>query len=280
MGFFRVVEILPPLFPASRDKGDHIDIEQKIERFLEEARSIREHADLVLVADVKDPRMLKFSTLQAAAMIKDRLRMDAAPVIVARDFSRLQLLSTVLTGLSLDLPYMMLAWGDDYPRNARSTNVRDFGTLEDAIREAALIGTRARAATKLVAPVNLTSLATPRGLSTARGRLRAGAEYLLAQPPTTDPETFVAHASMLERADLKEKVLLNVFPFRDAADLKNCESYFGWRLPKRLHRASSEGGGTLFELESDVIRSLRSGGFPGVYLNTRGIPGVAEALLK
>ena len=279
MGFLRVVEVFPPLFPSSRRKEDHIDFEHSLERFLDGVRTVRTHADVILIADVKNTKLLKFSALEAAALLKERLRVEVAPVLVARDSNRPRFLSSVLTGMSMELDYLMFAWGDVYPSAARATNVRDFRSLAEALREADLLRTRARAATRFFAPVNVEGLATPGEVARARGRLRAGADYLLAQPPTSDVEALDRHANLLLQAKLKDRVLLNVFPFRDLKDVMECETYFGWRLPESLHRTAERGGRALLEAEREVVVALRDRGFPGVYLNTRGTPAVAERLL-
>jgi len=280
MGFLRVVELFPPLFPSSERGSERVGVGETLDRFFAEARSVRGLADVMLVADVKSPKFVEFSTLEAAALLKERLQVDAAPVIVTRDLSRRKFLSTVLTGLSLGLGHMMLAWGDDYPAESRSSNVRDYASLAESIREAALLKRRLRAHARFLAPVNVDTLTTPRGAALAKERLRAGAEYLLAQPPTTDLEVLERHAGVLRRTGLEAKVILNVFPFRDLKDVLECEKYFGWELPATLRRTAEKGGGALFEAEKGVVEGLRSRGLPGVYLNTRGIPGMAERLLS
>jgi len=280
MGFLRVVEVFPPLSPSSRKREDRIDFEHLLDRFLDDAGSVRAYADVLLVADVKNTKLLKFSTLEAAALLKDRLRLEVAPVLVARDFNRPQFLSSVLTGLSLELDYLMFAWGDDYPAATGATNVRDFHSLAEVIGEAAILRKRARAATKFLAPINVERLSKHGEGARARARLRAGAEYLLAQPPTADSESLGRHEELLLESRLRDRVLLNVFPFRDLKDVKECEAYFGWRLSKGLHDAAEKGEIALFEAEKGVVMALRDQGFPGVYLNTRGTPAMAERLLS
>ncbi len=281
MAFLKVVEVFPPLFPSPAADGGHLGLEAKVERFVEEARSLRNLADVILVADLKDPNLLKMSTLEAAAILEERLGVRAAPVVVARDMNRQRFLSTVLTGLGIGLSSMMIAWGDSFPAGSGSTNVRDFRSLAEAIRRASSIGKMAPSSLLLLAPIDLNSLAHPEGVKRARERLRAGADYLLAQPPTTDPRgTFDAHSSLLAKTGLKERVLPNVFPFRNAKDIRECEKYFGWKLPRALHEDAARGGGALFEAERAVVGRLRREGFPGVYLSTRGTPSVARRLLS
>ncbi len=277
----KVIEVFPPLFPSSAIERGHLDLGAKVERFVEEARSLRALADVILVADVKNQDFLKFSTLEASAILKERLGVQAAPVIVARDMNRQRFLSTILTGLGLGLSSMMIVWGDRYPVGSGSTNVRDFRSLADAIRRASRIGKMARSPLLLFAPVDLNSLSSQEGMERARERLRAGADYLLAQPPTTDPgATFDTHSSLLGASGLKDKVLPNVFPFRSAKDVRECERYFGWRLPRALHEDAARGEAVLFEAERAVVRRLKREGFPGVYLSTRGTPSVARMLLS
>jgi 5,10-methylenetetrahydrofolate reductase len=278
--FLRVVEVLPPLFRVSRKSEDHIALDAKMERFTAEVRGIRNFADVVLIANVKDQSFLKVDTVHAAAMLQDFLRVKAAPVIVARDHNRPQFLSTVLTAISIGLESLMIAWGDDYTDTEAGSNVRNFSTLAEALREASLIRSRARAPTKFFAPVDLRSLSCPKGIAMAKERLRAGADVLLAQPPTTDSgNEFERHRSLVEKSGLMGKVMLNVFPFRDEEDATKYEKMFGWRLPKTLHEAASKGRASLQSIERDVVRRSVEEGFPGIYLSTRGEPSLAGRLL-
>jgi len=175
----------------------------------------------------------------------------------------------------------MFAWGDDYPSSTRASNVRDFSSLGEAIRHASLVRRRAGSATRFLAPVDLDRLARSGGASQADNRLRAGADLLLAQPPTTDAErNFDRHASLLSSKGLAGRVLLSVFPFRNPADVRHCEKYFGWNLPESLHKAAAGGESPLLEMERSVVKRLRQDNFPGVYVATRGEPAVAERLLS
>jgi 5,10-methylenetetrahydrofolate reductase len=280
LAFLRVVEVLPPLFAASGGRKDRLITGAAMERFGEEARSIRDFADIILVANVKDLRRVKLDSVHAAVMLQEDFDLSAAPVIVVRDQNRPQFLSTVLTAISLGVNSMMIAWGDDYPESSRVSNVRDFPDLAGAIREATRIRTRARSPARFFAPIDLESLAYPKGVALARERLKAGADFLLAQPPTTDDgETFDRHDSLLEQSGLKGKVLPNVFHFKDDGDIRDYERMFGWRLPRELHLAAKSEG-RLSELERKVVRRLRTSGCAGVYLSTRGSPSIAERVLS
>lgn len=280
LAFLRVVEVLPPLFSASSKSEDRLAIDAKMERFTEEVRSIRNFADIIVVANVKNSRLLKIDSVHAAIMLQEFLRVEAAPVIVVRDMNRPQFLSTVLTAMSITLKSLMIAWGDDYPASVGTTNVRDYRSLAAALRDASRIRSRAHSSTRFLAPVDIRDLSSSRGASRARRRISSGADILVAQPPTTDArESFDKHASLIERAGLGGKVLLNVFPFKDEPDVKRYENMFGWKLPKSLHKAAESGTRSLLSLEKEVIGRLRDEGFPGVYLATGGDPSVAERML-
>ncbi len=280
MAFLRVIEVFPPLFPISpKDKGS-IGLEEKTERFVEEVRSIRDLADVFLVASVKNPQLLKLSTVEAARMLEERLRVEAAPVIVVRDNNKVQFLSTVLTGISIGLGSMMIAWGDKYPASAGSTNVRDYSSLSESIRDASSIRTRARGSTRFFAPMDIGLMGNSKGKALAKSRLEAGADLLLAQPPTIDSAALDMQTSRLEESGMKNKVLLNVFPFKDSQDLDYCEKYFGWRFPERFRDLAEAGESALLNEERNVIRRLRNEGFPGLYVSTRGNPSIARSLLS
>jgi hypothetical protein len=201
-------------------------------------------------------------------------------VLVVRDEDRLQLLSSVVAGLVGGLKSMMLAWGDaDQPR--RAPRLIRFGGLSEALEEASRIRDKARSRCRFFAPVDLRRLFTTDGVALAKARLAAGASLLLAQPPTTDAvETFDSHSKLIRTAGLGGRVLPNVFPFRNSLDVSECEKYFGWSLPKSLHEGAKEGESSLLGIQREVIRRLKSEGFPGVYISTRGTPAVARALLS
>jgi 5,10-methylenetetrahydrofolate reductase len=277
MGFLRIVEVFPPTFPVSSKENGSVALEEKTESFIEGVRSIRDLADIFLVASLKNPESLRLSSIEAARLLQDRLRVDAAPVVIVRDTNRLQFLSMVLTAVSLDFAAMMIAWGDNYPDSARTTNVRDFSDLGEAIREANTVRRRARGSMKYFAPVDL-QLRKREALG--KSRLVAGADYLLAQPPSFDSDTLDQQSSKLERLGIRNKVIPNVFPFKDAKDLEYCEKYFGWRFPKHFRNVATKGGSALLKEERNVVRRLRDEGFPGVYVSTRGHPPLARSLLS
>jgi hypothetical protein len=78
---------------------------------------------------------------------------------------------------------------------------------------------------------------------------------------------------------MRDSVLPGVFPFRSAPDVARCEAFFGWALPKSLHRVARAGKEALNEEASRVVKELRTQGYPGVYVSTRGTPLTARRLL-
>jgi len=123
-------------------------------------------------------------------------------------------------------------------------------------------------------------LGQEKGDAQAKSRLEAGADYLLAQPPTFDSDTLDKHLSRLEKSGIRDKVLLNVFPFKDSKDLDYCERYFGWKFPGHFRELAESGESALLKEQRNVVRRLRNGGFPGFYVSTRGNPSVARSLLS
>ena len=279
MVFFRVVEVFPPLFRIE-PKEPKIDLELKLEQFVKGVRNIRSYADLFLVASLKNPNLLKFSSIQAAALLQERAKVKAAPVIVTRDANRPQILSSILTSVGLGLHSLMLVWGDRYPGTSGVRNSYDFRSLSQVIAEARAIATRAGANARILAPITITNLKSRHGSKLASSRLKAGAYLLLAQPPTTDSlGTFDAHAGLLDAAGLRGSVLPCVFPFRGEDDVSKSEKYFGWKLPGRLHRLARSGKEALTTEAREVAKRLKLEGFPGVYLSTRGEPQMAKEIL-
>ena len=280
MSFLRVLEVLPPLFRFADKEGGALDVAASTARFTDAVRGARAFGDVFLVANVKDPALLKLDAVQTAVMLREVLGVDAAPVIVVRDQNRPRFLSSALSGISAELKWVMFAWGDELPASAKASNVRDYASLAAAIRDASRIRARALSPTRFFAPVDIDRLASSDGVALARRRIRAGANMLLAQPPTTDAEeTFDRHASAVRKAGLEGRVILGVFPFKGVDDVRSYERKFGWTLPKTLHRAAAKGEGELLETGREVVRRLRSERQPGVYVITRGDPAVAERLL-
>ncbi len=274
-----MVEVFPPLFTIRGTKED-INLGSKLEELVGQVREIRKYADLILVATVKNPDLLKVSSIITAAFIQKNTGIEAAPSIVVRDSNRLQLLSEIVTAYSLGLKSVLLVWGDRYPAGANSKNAYDFRSLSEVIREAVRIASRAGIKPRILAPVTIGSTGRTAPARLGAERVKAGASLLLGQPPTTDPkETFDRHAVALGSAGLKGSVLLNVFPFRDRKDVVNCEKYFGWKLPRRLHDTAGGGKSALVLEARGVVERLRSEDFPGVYVSTRRDPTVVKDVL-
>lgn len=258
-----------------------IALDAAFDAFVEGVKETARYSDLTLVASVKDPALVRFDPVHAAVMLRERLQIDVAPVVVSRDQNRPQLLSSVLAGMQRGLTSVMLAWGDDLPASSGASNVRDIVSLSDAISDVSKLAARAGRSMRVLAPVDLSRLARPRGASVASGRIGAGAELLLAQPPTTDPgETFDSHAALIDRAGLNGKVLPGVFPFKDRDDVRRYEGLFGWSLPARVHDSAASGRRGMVELERQVVGRLKDEGFPGVYFATRGAPETAREVLS
>lgn len=277
MAFLRVVEVLPPLFQGP--PSGRIQAAAALDRFAGGVRNVRDLGDVFLVARVKRENVLKVDPVHAAAFLRAKVGVNAAPVVVVRDYNRPQFLSTMLTCISMGLRSAMVAWGDDYS-SGHATNVRDYADLAAAIREVSSLRSRAGSQFVIFAPVDVEGLATDGGVRRAKERLKAGADYLLAQPPTTDAgETFERHSRAVRRAGLGHRVIPGVFHFKDERDVKAYEAMFEWRLPRALHEAARYGEGALVRHELEVVRRLVREGFPGVYLSTRGEPAVAKLLL-
>ncbi|QQG48924.1 MAG: hypothetical protein HY247_01000 [archaeon] len=279
MSFLRVVEVFPPLFPKAATDGPPKDSE--IDRFVDSIRSIRVHADIVLVSSLKRADVVMLPPVHSAAILEERAGVKAAPVIVVRRMTRDEFDSTVLESLALGLDAVMLAWGDPDPLLPRVRSPEGHATLSEAIARAKLLAKRAGRDLRVLSPVDLRTLSTRPGGTIVSSRLAAGADTLLAQPPTTDAGvTFEEHAAAVGMARLKEKVMLSVFPFFSAEDVTKREAAFGWRLSEEVHRAAEQGADALVGESRRIVGRLRTDGFPGVYLSTRGDPSIAERILS
>ncbi len=277
--FLRVVEVFPPALPLKGLKSRKADLKLKLEDFVEGVEGIEDLADIILVADLKDTGLAKFSSVAAACLLRSKLGVNAAPVIVARDSNRQSVSSLVMTGLSMGLSSVMLAWGDPYVAVQGVKNVFDYRSLSELIWDTRSLADRYGVDLTILAPIDLSK--GPQNLARlATSRLKSGADYLLAQPPTTDAgSTFDSHSAAIEDAGLRSKVLPNVFPFRDFADLMACGAKFRWVFPPSLNELAQEGGEALLREAKTVVTRAKRDGMPGVYLSTRGDPEVARTLL-
>jgi len=279
--FLRIVEVFPPNFTAERDREPLIGLRQKTRDFLERVKKIQNLADAILVADVKDLTRLKLGTIYSAAMVRDEVGIEAVPVITARDSNRPAIRSAVLTALSLGLDSLMFVWGDTYAENDGAKNVYDYTGVSEMLREAGALFERSGVRPTFFAPLDLATLDAPRGKRLAHSRLKSGAEYLLAQPPTADiVHTFPFHMRALRSRRLDSRVLLNVFPFRSRDDIEYCRKKFGWDLPPHLDAIAEKGGEPeLLKEAKRVADRLRAAGCQGVYVSTRGRPELARFIL-
>ena len=277
--FTSIVEIFPPVFSTSVEVEPVVGVPQKTRDFVERVRRIKHLADSFLIADVMDPARMKLPTVLSASILRDRLGVDAIPVITTRDSNRTAVISSLLAAFSHGLTGVMLVWGDRY-KEGGPRNVYDFKSLSEVIGLAKSLADRSGSRCRFLAPVNLQSLKTKKGRTLAKDRLSAGADFLLAQPPTADSmSTMQAHLRLVRNAGLEGRVLLNVFPFRDGDDIDSCKVKFGWELPNRLYTIGQNGEGALLAEAKKVAKSIERSGLPGVYVTTRGRPEVARFIL-
>ncbi len=278
-GFLSIVEVFPPSFGGA-GKEPALGLRQKNRDFVERVRRIQSYADVILVADVKDTSRAKLSPVHAAALLRDETGAEAVPVVTARDSNRQGVTSSILTALSLGLRGVMLVWGDRYSEEEKVRNVYDFASLSEMVAHARGLVDRAGAKCRIFAPVDIAKLGGERGVELARSRLREGADYLLAQPPTVDAgATLRGHERVLSKLGLKERVIPNVFPFRDQADVDYCRKRFGWSIPARMDEVARAGEAELLKEAKKAAAGLAEGGFPGVYVSTRGRPELARFIL-
>jgi hypothetical protein len=199
--------------------------------------------------------------------------------MVVRFDDREELSSAILSAYSLGLRTLMLAWGDRKAGDPRRGD-RGFSGLSEALASAARISRLAGVRSRLLAPVDLDRLSTGTGIDLAKSRLKAGADLLLAQPPTTDSdESLDSHLAILDSCGLRHKVLLSIFPFRGRDDVLGSEKYFGWRLPSSLKQRASRADYSPIDEARALARRLRKEGMPGLYLSTRGSPDIARQIL-
>jgi len=278
--FTTLIEVFPPNFSAEAAREPLIGIKQKMRDMVARVRRIEGLADGILVADMKDPARLQLASVYTAGVLKEELGAEVIPVIPTRDMNRKAIRTMFLTCLSLGLESVSLVWGDPYGEGDGSKNVYDFRTLAEVLAEARALADRADVNATLLSPVDISALARPRGVRLAEARLKAGADLLLAQPPTSDlSRTLERHVGALRRNGLEKKVLHNVFPFRSRQDISACRERFGWDLPPELDRIALEGESALLKEARRVTDALRDLGLPGVYVSTRGKPELARYIL-
>jgi 5,10-methylenetetrahydrofolate reductase len=279
--FTTVVEIFPPNFSAETSKEPLLGLRQKTQDVVSRVKKVENLVDCFVVADMKDLGRLKLSSVYTAAMLKQELDTEVIPVIAVRDTNRSGVRTLFLTALSYGLDSIMLVWGDKYNEGEGSSNVYDYPSLSEAIKEMRALADRANVSATILAPVNVTALDTKKGASIAASRLKSGADCLLAQPPTSDASAaFPEHLRLIDGEKLRPNVLLNVFPFRDKADIDACRARFGWKIPEAVDRLATEGGeARLIKESKTVVEKMRENRLPGVYVSTRGRPELARFIL-
>ena len=277
--FATIVEVFPPSFEADAKREPLLGLDQKTRNFVSRVRKVQELADAFLVADPMDFGRLKLSSVYSAAVLKRELGVEAVPVITARDANRVAARDTFLTALACGLDTVFVAWGDRYA-GEEARNVYDFASLGEMMKEFKELSARANVQASLLAPVDISSLSTERGLKLAKSRLEGGASFFLAQPPTSEATLVLKHERALALQGLKEKVLLNVFPFRSRADIEYCRSRFGWEIPRKLEEIAAKGEASLLKEARRVVEEIRKERLPGVYVSTRGRPELARYVLE
>lgn len=278
--FTRLIEVFPPNFSVEAAREPLIGIKQKMRDMVTRVQKIEGLADAIIVADMKDTARLQLGSVYTAAVLKEELGAEVIPVIPTRDMNKKAIRTMFLTCLSLGLESVSLVWGDPYAEGDGSKNVYDFRSLADAVAEARGLADRADVQATLMAPVDITALASARGVKLATSRLSSGADCLLAQPPTSDiSRTLARHTALLKKHRLESKVLHNIFPFRNKADIDACRVRFGWDLPKELDDIAQAGEPSLLREARGVVEALEAQKSAGVYVSTRGKPELARYIL-
>ncbi len=278
--FTTLIEVFPPNFSLETAREPLIGIKQKMRDMVARVRKIEDLADAILVADMKDPGRLQLASVYTSAVLKEELGTEVIPVVPMRDMNRKAVRTTFLTCLSLGLESVSLVWGDKYGEGEGSRNVYDFKTLAEALSEVRALAERSDVNATLLSPVDISTLDGNRGARIAEGRLKSGADVLLAQPPTSDvARTLQTHVAKLSANHLEGKVLHNIFPFRSLEDVRSCRARFGWDLPAELDAIAAEGEPALLKEARAVAEAVRDRGLPGIYVSTRGKPELARYLL-
>ncbi len=278
--FTTIVEVFPPTFSAEESKEPLLGLQQKTRDIVARVKKVENLADAILVADLKEPGRLKLSSIFTAALLKRELGVEAIPVITARDMNKPAIRALILTALSYELNSIMLVWGDRFGDGDQAKNVYDYSTLSEEISDARALANRADHKATILAPVDVSKLDSERGLRIARSRLAEGADALLAQPPTTDAtNTLGQHLRILGLNDLVSRVLLNVFPFRNKADIDSCRERFGWKIPPEMDEIAEKGEASLLRAARAVVEGARDAKASGVFVSTRGRPELARYML-
>ena len=278
--FTTLIEVFPPNFSAQAAKEPLIGIRQKTRDLIARVARISDLADAILVADMKDTGKLGLASVHTAALLKEELGVEVIPVLPARDMNRKGIRTSFLTALSSGIESVALVWGDRFMEDEGTKNVYDFRSLAEVVKDMRALSDRADIDASILCPVDISSLPTARGARIAQARLRSGANFLLAQPPTSDVAvTLESQQEILRESKMQAKVLPNVFPFRSLEDVRACRARFGWNIPNALDIIAEGGERSLLKEARSVVDSLRGRKFPGVYVSTRGRPELAKFIL-
>jgi 5,10-methylenetetrahydrofolate reductase len=279
-GKLRIIEVFPPSFSVDPGREPPGGLGPKVGDFLARVRKVEGLADAFLVADIADPSRVRLSTVHTARLLHDELGVRSIPVITARDGNRQAVRTSILTSFASDLDEVMLVWGDRYAGKGDPANVYDFTGLANLIRDAGEMASRMGVKASFLAPVNLSTLGSAEGARLASGRVKAGAELLLAQPPTTDSRHAIGtHLRIINESGVGKLVLPNIFPFRDLDDISSCQARFGWKLPRRLKKLAAGGEASLLKEARRVAEYLMDERVAGMYVSTRGRPELARFIL-
>jgi 5,10-methylenetetrahydrofolate reductase len=278
--FTTIVEVFPPTFSVEDPKEPLLGLRQKTRDLVARVRKVENLADAIMVSDLKDLDRLKLSSVFTAAILKEELGVEVFPVLTARDVNRPALRTTILTSITLGLDSMMLVWGDRFGSKDNAKNVYDYAGLADVISDVRSLSYRSDCNATIVAPVDLSLLESQRGVEMANSRLSEGADFLMAQPPTTDEvHTLGSQINTLDRTGLNVKVMLNVFPFRSKDDMDSCSARFGWKIPPEMDDLAKEGQASLLRAARRAVDKIRELDLSGVFVSTRGRPELARFIL-
>ena len=199
-----------------------------------------------------------------------------------RDSNRSAVRTLFLSALSYGLDSVMLVWGDKYGEGEGSSNVYDYPSLSEAIKEMRELADRANVKATILAPVNVATLGTKKGDVIASSRLKSGADCLLAQPPTTGRlrQTFPQHLRILEgrssgRTSSSTSSRSETRRTSSRAGSGSAGTSPTWRQawPRRGERRGSS------RSRSWSSRRCARDRLPGVYVSTRGKPELARFIL-
>jgi 5,10-methylenetetrahydrofolate reductase len=271
--FLRVVEVFPPGAAGGPSGVGELVSAQK---WVSEVWKVVPYADVVMVAEL-GTRGSRPTTIEPSALLASTLGVRVLPVVSAALTGKGAFSAAVREAISKGIKGIVPVWGD----RGKSPKEGGFVGLWEAVTAARDIAMDHGGDFLIMAPANLSKFGRSKHLKLLSSRLENGADYLLAQPPTMDSEeAFALHQKALKDSGLMEKVIPQVFPFKDWEDVKKCRQKFGWEVPGRMAQVAARGEEALLDEAALVARRLRQEGFAGVYLSTRGRPELAARVLR